>query len=153
MFFCLFEALQCPFWKFGVLSFSSFTTKVFYSFLLVCIAFLPLTNNHVRVGKCFPLTVAMFIKFVLWASNTVVSNREGSIKVLIGTYISGIVYFDTHVNRCHQSSMAHRYYFYLKLISIISNRNWGTNCFKLSAHGQWFYIQNHQNWLWSFYLI
>ena len=74
------STIQHPFWKFGALFISSSITKILYSFLLVCTAFLPLTHNHVRVWKHFPLTVAMFINFVLWTRNWYYLKPSGGYK-------------------------------------------------------------------------
>lgn len=43
------STIQRPFWKFGALFISLSITKILFSFLLVCTAFLPFDTYHVRV--------------------------------------------------------------------------------------------------------
>ena len=92
---CLLKALQCPFWKFDTLFISSYFTIIVYSVLLVWIRF---HAFYIITWTSFLLMADIFINFVLRAQNyDAISNQ-----------IAVIVYFKTHVSRCHQSSMVRR---------------------------------------------
>ena len=66
-FFCLFEALQCPFSKFGASFIPSFVTIILYSLFVSLDNASPLIHFHACISHYFLLMITMFNKYALQA--------------------------------------------------------------------------------------